>query len=358
LALFGGGAILVASCGGGGGGSVSSTVSSPAYTGTYSGAAAQGDLATFTINGTNLSYHVWGSVFGNQSGTLTLTPWASEGGFFWKNDKNGVYLGVFKNVAVAYIDDLDATVVGIKEPSDPAQFNFTKTYAFIKVYKDSSGNWQREGGTISFDTANKIATVEYLNGTTETYNYQINATTKSVDLINQTTNETVAHIMHKLTDKGTELIVMDYEGGKGFALGREMTQINPDTNQTFKVYYYGESLTYDGDSWWGKASVYFDKNLNSWIADWEGGYTWDGKEYPDKGKTVIHFNTFCQYNDTSGEYDFISAPGVTCGCDYDEQTGQEDRRYCANGIVDPENQVLIDMGENDEDGQYVEIGGW
>jgi hypothetical protein len=354
--------VLAPSCGGGGGGggggSSNPPPSQPKYQGTYQGAAAAGDLAVFTVNGTKLYYHVFGSVFGDKEGTLDLEPWASGGGFFWMNDKEGVYLGVFKNVGVAYVDDLDATVVGVKEPSDPAQFNFTKTYAFIKVYKDEDGSWQREGGTLSFDTANQTAAVDYLNGTTETYDYQINATAKSIDLIDPTTNSTVAHIMHKLTDKGTELIVVDFAGGKGFALGREMTNINLSTDQKATVYYYGESLTYEGDTWWGKASIYYDNNLNNWVADWEGGYTWDGKVYPDKGKSIVHFNTFCQYNDTSEEYDFISAPGVTCGCYYDEQTGQEDRRYCANGIVDPENQVFIDMGENDEDGQYVEIGGW
>ncbi|NPB05711.1 MAG: hypothetical protein GXO08_04970 [Aquificae bacterium] len=342
--------------GGGGGGTVLTTVTEPVYQGTYQGAAAIGELAVFTVNGTELSYRVWGTVLGEVSGTLKLEPWMSGGGFFWKNDAEGVYLGVFKNVGVAYVDDYDITVVGLKEPSDPAQFDYTKTYALIKVYKDDAGNWHRELVFLSFDAANKTAKVEYQDGTVQNFSYQENATLKTVDLIDAATGEVVAHLMHKLTEKGTELITVDFVGGKGFAIGRETTEVTLDPNQQYKVYYYGESLTLPDDRWWGTAVVYNENG--TWFAAWTGRYTWNGQVFPYLGKAVIHFNYMCQFNETTGEYELIQSPGLTCGCSYDEQTGQENRAACDYGIVDPENQFFLSMGENLEDGKYLEIGGW
>jgi hypothetical protein len=356
-AILGIGTVTVISCGGGGGGSSSgSSNTSPAYEGTYSGAASAGDLATFTVNGTQLTYHVWGSVFGNITGTLTLVPWAAGNGFFWKNDTEGVYLAVFKNVGVAAIDTENgtATVVGLHEPSNVTDFDFNRTFVFTWVYKENNGTqevWKRANGLLSFNTTAKTATFEfYPDETTKTYNYTVNTEANTIDILNGT--DVVVHILYKKADTGNEFLVMDLAGGKGFGMGRDTTPLQPDETKTYKVYFYGESLVED-DTWWGNSTVYYDSGLGKWISKWQDSGVYNGTPYTEKGTTVLHFNTLCVYNETTGEYDLIPFNGTGCGCAYNETAGEENRTYCGNALVDVNNQMYINMRS-----YTFEIGGW
>ena len=355
-AILGIGTVTVISCGGGGGGSSSgSSNTSPAYEGTYSGAASAGDLATFTVNGTKLTYHVWGSVFGNITGTLTLVPWAAGNGFFWKNDTEGVYLAVFKNVGVAGIDTENgtATVVGLHEPSNVTDFDFNRTFIFTMVYKENNGTqevWYQDSGLLKFNATDKTASLTYLtDNTTVSYNYTVNSTTNTIDLLNGT--DVVAHIIYKQADTGSEFLVIDLAGGKGFGIARDTTPLQPDETKTYKVYYYGEDPN-ENDTWWGNGTVYYDSGLGKWISIWQDNGEYNGTPYTEKGASVIHFNTVCVYNATTGEYDLIPFNGTACGCAYNVTTDQENRTDCANGIIDFSNQMYITLGG------YFEIGGW
>ncbi len=280
---------------------------------------------------------------------MTLEPWGSSNGLFWKSTDGDVYLGIFNNIGVAYVKGLNATVVGLREVSSANDFDFAKTYNFVYVYKNIEGRWEVSGGQITFNNNTNQAMVNLIDGTTYVYNYEVNATLNSIDLKDPDTGDIEVHIVHKIGANNVEMFIADFTEGRGFAIGRESTPINLNERETYTVYYYGFATNTD-DDWMGTATIYYNATIGKWIADW--------KDDSDRGKNVIYLNKYCYDDNNDGlieDNEIISNNGTACAIALND--GSENRSSYENGIIDLNNQMFVTFG-NDNGELFGEIGGW
>ena len=234
------------SCGGGGGGSSTTAggSSSVSQTKTYVGAASQGDFATFTFNGTHLTYSLSGTVFGNKSGTLKLYPVKDANGNvikpFYYADVNGakVYMMFAGNVGVAQIllGNETTYVVGLSKVASLNPEDFAdKTYTLFTSIKEEgqtnpqwdiwkleingNGTWRR----IDIDTGNVEGT-----GAWEVSGDHIVAKDDN--------GNSVANFVVKPGDFAVGIVV-DFVDGSGFAIGLEQKPLTAErVSGTFHMF--------------------------------------------------------------------------------------------------------------------------
>ena len=292
-AIFAAGVTLTACGGGGGGGGSSST-----KTATYTGAASAGDLATFTFDGRVLTYRVSGPVFGNLSGSLTLTP--VEGPFLYKDeDDNYYYFSGNLGVAEIELDDgRIAWVAGLQNVARPTveqvAGNSSKNYLYIEI--DQNGTI--DGYILTVNANNTWYTTD-LSGQIEDYgNWTIvDNYIRAYDSENNTYNVIVK--------PGTSRagIVVDYGNGNGMGIGLEQKTLTADdVTGTYTSYYYDPV---SGLECFGNVTVSANNGTYSYT------YTASCSDNStDDSAGTLELNTFCYANGTR-----VPLNGIACAQD-------------------------------------------
>ena len=233
IAIFTG--IGIISCGGGGGseGNNSSSNSSTANSkASYTGAAFQGDLATFTFDGKNLTYHIQGPVFGDVNGTIQLTP-IIQGETLVYKDKWDDYFYFSGNLGIAEVypsdSDIATYIVGLKDVKTPNIADIAGTSGKNYIYLGVSPSGEIEGYIL---TLKPNKTWQLSDGTNGTWTIKGNY----IEAYDNNGNR-VANVFIK-PGKSRAGIVVDLLNG-GFGIGLEQKPIKPEElTGTYQTYYY------------------------------------------------------------------------------------------------------------------------
>jgi hypothetical protein len=322
LALTGFATTAIISCGGGGGGgSVSSTKAS------YSGAASQGDLATFTFDGKNLTYQISGPVFGNiPPKTIQLIPVQNGENFVYK-DKWDDYYYFSGNLGVAeiYLTDSDKAtyVVGLKSVQIPdvntVAGNSTegKKYIYIYIPRDII-NDDIEGYLLTIKPDHTWQLSDGASG-----NWKI--VENHVEAYDSDGNK-VANVIIKPGQSRAGIIVdINPAFGGGFGIGLEQKPLKPeDLTGVYQTYYY-----------YLNATAYYNATTEEERRNAE--IECFGKLYVN-GNTYTYIENWC----SDGEPDNVTVSNIKLNqlCDGTPMNGVA----CADGyniFVDPEDGYFI-----------------
>ncbi len=276
-------ALVLSACGGGGGGGSTNNGGTSNITplqGTYTGAAAQGDFATYTINGNTLVYSVSGYYFpSGTSGTLSLTPYPGmSGSNFWVSNNVGIFLS--NNFGMAYIPSLSAVVVGLQNTGNISSLTTSShSFVYVSIVPGSGVSlWEISINTDNSFTATEIDGTSSISGCwmSDSANNRIIAI-KSTDIpssilscsnFSNTWNPSNLPQDYNLvatpTSGGTSGLVVDYTGANGnhpgVGIGLEQNAMNAlnltaQSSYTISALYHSpgagvatESLTVSGCS--------------------------------------------------------------------------------------------------------------
>ena len=286
LALLAAGGIVLAGCGGGGGGG--SVSGSSNIGGNYTGAASAGDLAKFSFDGKRVIYSISGPVFGNETGSIGLSP--KIPGFLYTDD-DGNYYYFSKNLGVAEIE-LDngktAYVVGLKDVKTPTvnevAGNSGKKYLYLEITSNEIGGallTVNPDGTWTSDNGDETE-----NGTWEIKDNYI--------VVKDNNGQVVANVIVK-PGKSRSGVIVDLADGTGFGIGLEQKKLTTsDLTGTYNTYYYDPN---SGIECFGTLKV------SGGSASYQESWCSDGEPEKEELSISISLNQLC---------DGTTLDGVAC----------------------------------------------
>ena len=365
---------LLVACGGGGGSTTNTTTNTgggsgsgsgstggttpTAPSGTYIGAAAQGDYATFTVNNNQVTYEFtgyWANRWcnGTCSGNADLEAY-NNGQTFWKVLQNGQHVAdmlLANNLGVAVINEGGnyAFIIGLQNSADPTQTSVVGNYIYLE--------FRTTGLTLTDLQVNSDRTFTYSDPTSgasgsgcwvlDTQNKVILAKVDTTGTLNCTTYNpnTDGFDVRAYIKPGTnrKAIVVDYADGSGFGIGLEKVAVASEFDQTktYNIEYFSYDVTKNTPDL-GTSKLEY-KN-NQWQYVWQGG----GNTYC----AVVQFDKDCLGN---------NYPGLTCATvgNYDPNTGNCDATGSTNKthvFYDPTDKYYFAITQDPQNNYYIDIG--
>ena len=320
---------LLVACGGGGDSTTSNIVTEPYknFQGTYVGAAKGGDFATYTVNGTVVSYKLNGPIFGQKSGSFEIEPMvqgASSNTHFWKSKDGNVYMFLSRNLGLAYIPNAspngdNAIVVGLREVGDISQI-IGKTFVYVDITTNGV-----DGCEVAINSDNTF-TFNCLSGSSgsgcwkldQNNNRLLATTAQSTNCsIWDGSNPEYYVVAKPPTNNGRAGFILDHTDGSGIGIGLEKKQYNLDTVlQGGQVQF--ETLDWTVDPITGNVvfcqatvTVYKDQNTGQWKYSWKSsapcnfsgeGVLEQNCYYDSNNNSYAYNGVLCAYNQTLGNY--------------------------------------------------------
>jgi len=300
----------------------------------YTGAAAPGDFARFSVNEglseTTLSYELNGTVFGEVSGTIPLTP-ATEGDVFYFGDIGGgvtVKIALANNLGVAIVPtDAEGGVTMVVGLSVAAAVDESKIVDRNYTYAEISNEGGVEASLLNIKADHTYVSY-YMDGSSDggcwrTVGDHIVAKSDTADCSMVTDASADARVVIKpgISRAG---IVVDNAGGRGFGIGLEQkmlvaeeitgtyemfTQLNDGSSRLFQV-----SVGQDAEENFGYQSTEYECDANGCVL----------------GANVVTGSI--RINELCGGEEPIRMPGVIC------VDGTE------MGFIDPEDGYFMMTG--------------
>ncbi|EDP75805.1 hypothetical protein [Hydrogenivirga sp. 128-5-R1-1] len=339
----------------GGGDTTSTSTSKTAPSGTYIGAAAQGDYAKFTVNNNQVTYEFtgyWATQWcgGTCSGTADLEAY-NNGQTFWKVLQNGQKVAdmlLANNLGLAAIKEGSniALIIGLQHSADPTQTSVVGNYIYLELkttgliladltvnndgtftYYDLTSNTSGSG-CWALDTQNKVIQAKLGISNCSSYN---------------PSNDGVDVRVYVKPGTNRKAIVVDYADGSGFGIGLEKVAVASefDNTKTYNIEYFSYDVTNNSPEL-GTSKLEY-KN-NQWQYVWQGG----GNTYC----AVVQFDQDCNGN---------NYPGLTCATvgNYDSNTGNCDATGSTNKVhvfYDPTDKYYFAISKDNTGNYYIDIG--
>lgn len=238
--------LLMTGCGGDKTPQTTASQSPQPSQGHYIGAASAGDLASFSVNGTQLDYNVSGIVFGNQSGTLSLNNYF---GNFWYATSPLTDIFLSNNLGIARVlisPSTYAYIIGLKQSS--LNVSDISGKEFLYIHMPASGT--PKGFRLMIDanqtfTATNITTSAIVTGCWKLDTDHLVARAGFTDCSTVTDNTADYRVMIKPGTSRSGIIV-DYTNnnglGDGYGIGVEKKMLTTsEVTGTYQGYYYDPS---------------------------------------------------------------------------------------------------------------------
>ncbi|ADU97396.1 putative lipoprotein [Thermovibrio ammonificans HB-1] len=248
--------VALSSCGGGGGGSTNlSSENTTATSVTYLGAASQGDLAKFSLNGNSLTYEVQGPVFGDVKGNMTIQ--VNQQKPFYKGEVNGtqVYMMLSGNIGFAdvIINGTDTLLVGLSNIGNLTDSEIAgKDFVYVEVL-----NTGEVGGyTIRLNSDHTWTMYDFSGNLEDSGSWQMT----SENYVNAT--DSYGNTYHVIIKPGISRAGFIVDLPNGFGIGLEQKALTQ--NEITGTYsYYSYDVQYDEDCF-GTVKVWYDNSTNTY----------------------------------------------------------------------------------------------